>query len=177
MLDSVRCMDKHSELSTVGISIAPVGALVVDDVFYDERIGSLCKVVGIKPVIHARSGERLYGSKWLTLLQKPGATILAAQKTDAIRSIEQAMDVDHSVFVGMAWEQDSDDRPYEDRLFDALTPPDMVGSSEYLAVYELLQTVVESACIGNDDPRQMVMATLDLLYDCVEMIRQTEGNL
>lgn len=63
--------------------------------------------------------------------------------------------------------------PWEDRLFKTLRDPDDVSSSEYRALYEHLQGVVESANISHDDPRQMAEATVkDLRHWLGQIERQ-----
>jgi len=63
------------------------------------------------------------------------------------------------------------DKAVEDEIFEELTPPDEVGSSEYQAVYELVQSTVEAANIGGDDPAEMVFGLLDELEDTVKFVR------
>lgn len=54
---------------------------------------------------------------------------------------------------------------WEDRLFDFLPDPDMVGQSEYATIHEHLRMVVESANVSGEDPREWVVVALTELID------------
>ena len=48
---------------------------------------------------------------------------------------------------------------FEDRLFEFLPNPDAVGSSEYRVLYQHVQETVESANIGVDDVRALLLSS------------------
>jgi hypothetical protein len=58
-----------------------------------------------------------------------------------------------------------------DFTLDQLPDPDMVGTSEYRALYELVSDVAQSAISGGEDPREYVRGSLDELRAEIDRVQ------